>query len=196
MKLREFLELCFICLDKESDVKLHLVTALTFFIATAAFAQTASPPSNTADQTPQPVAPNVKAPVTEAMKAAAPAAATPAQPASPTHFRNIQGQDQWLVGNLWNKHVYNAAGQSIGDMKDVLIDRDGKVVAVVIGVGGFLGLGEKNVAVDYDFLKANGGITGDRIVLGMNEQDLRSAPDFQRLKPSPVTTPANSEKTQ
>ncbi len=95
-------------------------------------------------------------------------------------FTTNQGQDQWLVGNLWRKNVYNAAGQSIGDLNDVLIDKDGKVQALVIGVGGFLGLGEKNVAVDFDQLKQNGSISPDRIVLGMTEQDLRNAPAFQR----------------
>src|SRR5947209_539290 len=60
-------------------------------------------------------------------------------PSGQNRFTTSQGQDQWLVGNLWNKTVYNAAGQKIGDLKDVLVDRDGKVVAVVVGVGGFLG---------------------------------------------------------
>ena len=96
------------------------------------------------------------------------------------HFQTVQGQGQWLVGNLWDKSVYNAAGKSIGELKDVLIDKDGKVTALVIGVGGFLGLGEKNVAVDYNFLQQNGGITPTRITLGMSEDDLRNAPKFDR----------------
>jgi sporulation protein YlmC with PRC-barrel domain len=107
---------------------------------------------------------------------------TPAKGASP--FITNQGQDQWLAGNLWNKNVFNAAGQPIGALKDVLVDREGKVVAVIVGAGGFLGLGEKNVAIDYDFLKQNGGISGDRIVIGMTEQDLRAAPDFHRARPA------------
>ena len=76
--------------------------------------------------------------------------------------------------------MYNAAGKSIGELKDVLIDKDGKVSALVVGVGGFLGLGEKNVAVDYDYLQKNGGITPNRITLGMSEEDLRNAPKFER----------------
>ncbi len=99
---------------------------------------------------------------------------------NPGHYLTNQGQDQWLVGNLWNKSVYNAAGKSIGDLNDVLIDKDGKVAALVVGVGGFLGLGEKNVAVDFDQIKQSGGISGNRIVVGLSEQDLRNAPAFQR----------------
>jgi sporulation protein YlmC with PRC-barrel domain len=116
-----------------------------------------------------------------AMAQNAPRTETPTQEsANANRFLTNVGQDQWLVGNIWNKNVYNSAGKSIGDLKDVLIDRDGKVVAVVVGVGGFLGLGEKNVAVDYSYLERNGGISPNRIVLNMSEQDLRSAPDFRR----------------
>ena len=103
---------------------------------------------------------------------------------SANRFTTNQAQGQWLVGNLWDKSVYNAAGKSIGELKDVLIDKDGRVTALVIGVGGFLGLGEKNVAVDYDYLQKNGGITPDRITLGMSEEDLRNAPKFQRSSSS------------
>ncbi len=99
---------------------------------------------------------------------------------SANRFTTNEGQGQWLVGNLWDKSVYNASGKSIGELKDVLIDKDGKVSALVVGVGGFLGLGEKNVAVDYDYLQKNGGITPNRITLGMSEEDLRNAPKFER----------------
>jgi sporulation protein YlmC with PRC-barrel domain len=98
----------------------------------------------------------------------------------PNQFQTNQGQDQWLVGNLWRKNVYNQAGQSIGDMNDLIIDKDGKIAAVVIGVGGFLGLGEKNVAIHFDQLQQHGGVSPNRIVLNMSEQDLRNAPTFQR----------------
>ena len=96
------------------------------------------------------------------------------------HFQTVRGQGEWLVGHLWHKSVYNAAGQSIGDLNDILFDKDGKVSALVVGVGGFLGLGEKNVAVDWDQVKQHGSIAPDRIVLGFSEQDLRNAPAFTR----------------
>jgi sporulation protein YlmC with PRC-barrel domain len=50
---------------------------------------------------------------------------------------------------LTGTDVYGADNQKIGDIEEVLIDRDGKVHAVVVGVGGFLGIGEKNVAIPY-----------------------------------------------
>jgi sporulation protein YlmC with PRC-barrel domain len=102
-------------------------------------------------------------------------------PSNVNRFIAQQSPNQWLAGNLWNKSVYNAAGQPIGELKDVLVGPDGKVQALIIGAGGFLGLGEKNVAVDYSFLEKNGTITPGRITLNMTEQDLRSAPAFVRL---------------
>ncbi len=104
----------------------------------------------------------------------------PMQTGDANKFMTNEGPRQWLAGNLWNKSVYNAQGKSIGELKDILIGNDGRVQAMVIGVGGFLGLGEKNVAVDYDYLQRNGSIAPNRITLNMTEQDLRSAPSFNR----------------
>ncbi|MGO9482968.1 MAG: PRC-barrel domain-containing protein [Rhodomicrobium sp.] len=104
--------------------------------------------------------------------------------AQPNKFMTNEAQNQWLAGNLMNKSVYNAQGKSIGDLKDVLISSDGRVQALVIGVGGFLGIGEKNVAIDYNYLEKNGSIAPNRITLNMTEQDLRSAPSFVRVNSS------------
>ncbi|MFD0466181.1 PRC-barrel domain-containing protein [Microvirga aerilata] len=50
-------------------------------------------------------------------------------------------------------NVYNDRNENIGDINEVLIDRQGKVEAVVIGVGGFLGIGDRNVAVPFNALR-------------------------------------------
>ena len=103
---------------------------------------------------------------------------------SANRFTTNQAAGQWLVGNLRDKSVYNAAGKSIGELKDVLIDKDGKVTALVIGVGGFLGLGEKNVAVDFDYLQKNGGITTGPCHAGHDRRGSRNAPKFERSSSS------------
>lgn len=151
--------------------------ALALCISAPAFAQTPNPAPS-----PSP------APAPESKQTPAPSAG--AQPAG-SHFVTSQGADQWLVGDLWRQSVYNTSGASIGDVKDVLIDRDGRVRAIVVGVGGFLGLGEKNVAVDFSFITEKGTIGKDRITVAMTEQDLRDAPSFERLKSS-----ANNSPTQ
>src|SRR5205807_4982225 len=49
--------------------------------------------------------------------------------------------------------VYDTQNQKVGDVKDIILDRDGKVAAVVLDVGAFLGIGGKNVAVSINDLK-------------------------------------------
>jgi sporulation protein YlmC with PRC-barrel domain len=126
-------------------------------------------------------APGTNAPAPSANQ---PAMNAPAPAGEANKFMTNEGQNQWLVRDRWNKSVYNAQGKSIGDLNDVLVGPDGKIQALVIGVGGFLGLGEKNVAIDYNYIEKNGNITPDRITLNMTEQDLRSAPTFNRTKRS------------
>jgi sporulation protein YlmC with PRC-barrel domain len=57
------------------------------------------------------------------------------------------------ISDYYNQSVYDTKDNKIGDVNDLLVDNDGKVGAVIIGVGGFLGAGEKNVAVPFNALK-------------------------------------------
>lgn len=56
---------------------------------------------------------------------------------------------QWRASKLAGLAVYNEGHQRLGEVKDVLIDRDGRIDAVVIGVGGFLGFDEHDVALPF-----------------------------------------------
>lgn len=69
------------------------------------------------------------------------------------NYLTSQADGNWRASKMIGLGVYNEQNQKVGDINDVLFDRDGKASAVVIGVGGFLGLGERNVAVSYDDLK-------------------------------------------
>src|SRR3954465_12778856 len=57
--------------------------------------------------------------------------------------------NQWRASKLVGVNIYGADHQKIGDVNDVLVDHTGKAEAVVIGVGGFLGIGEKEGAVPF-----------------------------------------------
>jgi sporulation protein YlmC with PRC-barrel domain len=59
----------------------------------------------------------------------------------------------WRASKLVGVNVYNDASEKIGDINDVILDKAGKVENVILGVGGFLGMGEHYVAVAYDKLK-------------------------------------------
>jgi sporulation protein YlmC with PRC-barrel domain len=84
---------------------------------------------------------------------------------------------------LLSKNVVNAANESIGDINDILIDREGKVVAVIVGVGGFLGMGEKDVALPYDQLTFSTDTNNNSLIVGTNatKESLETAPEYIKL---------------
>ena len=59
----------------------------------------------------------------------------------------------WQGSKLISMNVYNDQNEKIGDIKELLVDKSGKVESAVIGVGGFLGMGERDVAVKFGDLK-------------------------------------------
>src|SRR4029079_17022688 len=60
---------------------------------------------------------------------------------------------QWRASKLKGLDVYNSRNEKIGDIREVLLDQSGKAEAVVIGVGGFLGIGERDVALPFSEVK-------------------------------------------
>jgi len=60
---------------------------------------------------------------------------------------------QWRASKLDGLDVYNNNNEKIGDISEMLLDESGKVQAVVVGVGGFLGMGEHDVAIPFDQVK-------------------------------------------
>ena len=62
-------------------------------------------------------------------------------------------EGEWRASKLVGVNVYNDANEKIGDINDVILDKAGKVKNVILGVGGFLGMGEHYVAVAYDKMK-------------------------------------------
>ena len=61
--------------------------------------------------------------------------------------------DVWRASKLKGLNVYNDQNEKLGDISELLIDKSGKVEGVVIGVGGFLGMGEHDIKVDMSKLK-------------------------------------------
>jgi sporulation protein YlmC with PRC-barrel domain len=60
---------------------------------------------------------------------------------------------QWRASKLDGLNVYNQNNEKIGDISELLVDGSGTIKAVVVGVGGFLGLGERDVAIPFDQIK-------------------------------------------
>ncbi len=150
--------------------KLLATTALTMLFASSAFAQEATTP------------------------APAPAPATEnAAPAAP-----VVKADGQLVSNIIGESVYNGTGdnaENIGKVTDVVFDKDGQTKSVVIGVGGFLGVGTKNVAFDYGKLQW-AEKNGDRWLVAQTSKDeLTAQPAFDDAPYKPVPAPATATGT-
>jgi sporulation protein YlmC with PRC-barrel domain len=62
-------------------------------------------------------------------------------------------EGEWRASKLVGVNVYNEGNEKIGDINEVILDKSGKVANVILGVGGFLGMGEHYVAVAFDKLK-------------------------------------------
>ncbi len=77
--------------------------------------------------------------------------ATPAAPAAASDTSSFKGT--WRTSKLVGLSVYNDSNESLGSINDLLADKSGDIKAAVIGVGGFLGVGEHLVAVPIDKVK-------------------------------------------
>jgi len=146
-------------------------SAIAALVATGAFAQTATQP-----------APADQAPAMKTDQTAAPA---------------VQPADGFLATNLIGENVYNGAGddaENIGDVNDLRLDGKGMVKSVIVGVGGFLGVGEKNVELSYDKIKW-AEKDGDRwIVVAATKDELDALPAFDRrpFDPAPASMSTSS----
>lgn len=113
-----------------------------------------------------------------ALALAALVATAQAAPADTNTFIAGRRPDQWLASSLKAKNVYDRSDARIGVINDLVIGRDGRVAAVVVGVGGFLGLGEKNVGVPFEDIKISMRDNQEWLVLDRSKDDLRAAPAF------------------
>ena len=131
-------------------------TALAAVLTMPAFAQQPAPQPGTTNQ---------------------PAASTPAN----AGFVQKQNDDEWRGSKLIGTGVYGPDDKSIGSIDDVIIDGKGQIKAAVIGVGGFLGVGQKDVAVPFDSLhvtrKANSSSI-EKITVSYTKDQLKTAPKF------------------
>jgi len=110
-----------------------VATIATALLSTAALAQTPAPAT--------------KDPAPTAQSSSTPRAETPARP------EQTQSANEWRASKVVGLYVYNDANERLGSINELLMDSSGKVSKAVIGVGGFLGIGESNIAVNFDQLK-------------------------------------------
>lgn len=135
-------------------LKRIVLAALITSGAAAAYAQPASGQQGT---TP----PATTAPATKSMAA----------PAASADTRKLIG-----------RNIQNAQNETIGEIKSVFIGKDGKVDSVMVGVGGFLGLGEREVRLAWNEL--NVSENGEKVTVNMTKEQLKAKPEYKYSDPS------------
>ncbi|MFC3073843.1 PRC-barrel domain-containing protein [Shinella pollutisoli] len=149
-------------------------------------AQTPATPSEDTAQTPAtPSEDTAQTPATPsedtAQTPATPSEDTAQAPAAGETYLTAQGDDQISANTYIGQTVYNSADESIGKISDLIIQEDGGIAAAVVGVGGFLGIGEKWVAVPFDTISITQVPDSDDVKLTTTEtaESLQAAPEFK-----------------
>ena len=144
-----------------------------------------------ADETPaadtvQPVAPTPETPVAPAVPEPRAKIETPPPPPSA-----IQSVAPETAEAILGQRVVDPAGKDIGRLVDVLVDANGQPQAGIIDFGGFMGVGNRKVAVHWGALHFNPGDASHKIALDMTPDQIQDAPEFRNAnKAASVVTPA------
>ena len=111
---------------------------------------------------------------------------------SSAKFVNSQRSDQFLASKFKGTNVIGSDDQKIGDVSDILFDKDGKIEAYVVGVGGFLGIGAKDVALAPSAFQIVAGDKSknesDKLKVSMTKDELKQAANFEPYKAPSSTT--------
>lgn len=97
--------------------------------------------------------------------------------AAPVQEEKVEAISGWSVKDkIIGNAVYNEGDEKIGNISDVVLSADGKAAYFIVGAGGFLGLGERDVAIPYDEITQ----TGDKLILsGYTKEQLKELPKVE-----------------
>jgi len=174
--------------------QLMIGVAAAALTISAASAQAPSAPAGSSAPAAQ-SAPDTKAPATDASKpAAAPSSSasssTPA--AAGDTMVSSQKPDQFMASSFKGTDVLGADDKKIGDVSDILFNKDGKIEAYVVSVGGFLGMGAKEVAMAPSAFQVVPGDKSkgesDKLKVSTTQDQLKAAQNFTRYEPPKATT--------
>lgn len=112
-------------------------------------------------------------------------------PTTPGKFTYLsKASPDWTpIGAYYHRDVHNRAGEKIGSIKDLLVGPDGRIHAAVVGVGQFLGIGEKDIAVPLSAFQVERRDDSVRVTVDVQKDALQAAPAFEysaermRLRP-------------
>jgi len=170
---------------------LAVIGMLLIALPAAASAAGANPPQS--EQQPAATTPQTPSPNAEP---GTPVTTGDGTPATVIDDREVEG--------ILGKNVRSSAGEDMGQIIDVIVNRDGQVRAAVIDFGGFLGVGSRKIAVDWHALSFPADGVIDHVILNLTRDQVRLAPEYRSGEPLVVLgaatavqpkpdTPAQSE---
>jgi sporulation protein YlmC with PRC-barrel domain len=169
--------------------KLASAAVLFLFVSAGALAQLPSETPQPPPSAPETVKPEAAPPPPEAAQpappppeAAQPAPAAPApEAAAPkgAEAMTTVPSDSVSLTDYYKQNVYDTSDNSVGEISDVLLDKDGRVTTVIVSVGGFLGLGAKYVSVPFNALRMTEKDGKRYLVMDTTKDALMSAPGYQ-----------------
>jgi hypothetical protein len=146
--------------------------------------------------------PPVTAPTTAEEQPAAPpaeqeVAGEEEPPPAEMKFIEVQDEAQFLADEeVIGKNVVNVMDEEVGTIADLVMDREKKLVGVVLSVGGFLGIGDKWVAVSVDQIDFPTHDQPARLLVAVTEEQLKNAPDFMTREAVEVEKAAEQAQQQ
>jgi len=102
-----------------------------------------------------------------------------AGPVTPAQILASLPSEAWPVTDWYKQSVYDPADNKIGEIKEVLLDHEGKSTAVIVGVGGFLGVGEKDVAVAFNAVHFKKKDNKWQLIMYATKDALKAAPGYK-----------------
>lgn len=107
-----------------------------------------------------------------------------------------QSAEELLGSTLMDATAMSPDGDTIGDVEDVILSADGQITGIVIGVGGFLGIGEKQVAMAFDQIEVVEDELGElSFVLDATQEQLENAPEFVTQAQLDLEAPPEPDET-
>jgi sporulation protein YlmC with PRC-barrel domain len=142
-------------------IRLASAAAIAALMSTAAMAQTPNAPTTQ---------PAPKAPMAQPVSG---------QVGPSTRLMTTMPADGTTVTNYYKQSVYDPSGNKVGDISDLIVEKDGRITTAMVGVGGFLGIDEKNVAIPFDALNVSQKNNQWHLMVNTTKDELKSAPGFK-----------------
>jgi sporulation protein YlmC with PRC-barrel domain len=142
-------------------IRLASAAAIAALMSTAAMAQSSSTPMTQ---------PAPKAPMAQS---------APSQMGPSAHLMMAVPANGTTVTNYYKQSVYDPSGNKVGAISDLIVEKGGRITTAMVGVGGFLGIDEKNVAIPFDALKLSQKNNQWQLTVNTTKDELKSAPGFK-----------------